>query len=207
MGHDLLVVLIDVLRLVGVAVALLGAVITAPSGTHQLVSSVLDVMRRSGRFVMRHLPWHHRRDVNIQITPAGATSTARVGFATATSGSAWSPDDPIDEKIERLRKRTEALSTEIEQLRTEHRNDVAVLRTELDRLKADHQGQLAALRAEQAARDRQAAKIDATGLPLIGLGIVLTGWPDQWLPTALAAFFLFAVAVVVASTLKRRSIR
>jgi hypothetical protein len=208
MRHDLPVVLIGVVRFVGIGVALLGAFVTAPAGSQRLARDLLNTARRVGRTILRHLPWYHH---SVSVHVPSIHGTAAMGLPTVTisaSASVWSPNAPVAEQIERLRLRTDRLATELERLRDDHRKEVQDLRQQIEALQADHEHALAALRAELEGRERLAAQIDATGLPLIGLGIVLSGWPDRWLPTWWAAFLLFlALVVVVQVILKRRSAR
>jgi hypothetical protein len=127
------------------------------------------------------------------------------GNLTVTAeGWTWIPDAPLPEQIERLRQRTEVLSDRINRVRQEYRQDLDALRASLNAAIAQHQQELDALRTLHQQRERQAAKFDAAGLPLIGVGIAMTGLPNQAVQFWWISGLLFAItAVVLISTFNR----
>jgi hypothetical protein len=97
---------------------------------------------------------------------------------TAT-GSAWPENGPMAEQMEVLRKRTERLATDLARLRTDNTEMISSLRAELNTAKAEHSKAVAATGKDLIGAKGRQPQIDAGGLPLIAIGIVLLGLPDQ----------------------------
>jgi len=108
----------DVNRWVGVGIAVVGAVVVAPSGTRLLVQAAWVWLRRQGvrtrGQLARFLPFL-RRDVNVQ----GVTASIGIGLGSVgtltVSGRAWHPTAPVDERIDALHQHI----TEVEGLLNE----------------------------------------------------------------------------------------
>jgi hypothetical protein len=195
---------VEAVRYVGVVVAVLGAFITAPSGTGLLVDDFAKGRRAVWQFVLRHIPWHHR-PATLNLSGHAVGSTSVVGNATVMAeGWAWMPGAPPAEQIERLRQRSEILSDRINQVRQQYRKDLDALRADLTAALGQHQQQLDSLRALHTQRERQAATFDAAGLPLIGVGIAMTGLPNQAVQHWWISGLLFAItALVLIATINR----
>ncbi|MHA7291311.1 hypothetical protein ACX80V_16935 [Arthrobacter sp. MDT3-24] len=120
----------------------------------------------------------------------------------------WGPDSPLEQRINMLLSRIEGLSAQLENAKSE-------LTARLDR----HEQKLANLtRAIHEARQElhqliianedRAAQVDAFGLPIIGLGIFLSGVPEDlaaipWLGIALTALSIVLTIVVCVLGIRR----
>lgn len=171
----------DVNRWVGVGIAVLGAVVVAPSGTRLLVRSAWVWLRRQGARtrgqLARFLPFL-RRDLNVQ----GVTASIGVGLGVGTltgSGRAWHPTASVDERIEALHQHI----TEVEGQLIEVSQQLSQETSKRERALAELEAGLSAKTAELCRlleeQEHRAARVDARGLPVIALGIVLSGIPDQ----------------------------
>jgi hypothetical protein len=107
------VTLVDVLRVVGVVAALIGAIATAPSGFVVSVrgtrAAVLVVYARAWSVAQRLLRVPCHQTVSPVGIPAGMTST-RTLETIKTSAYPWYPNEPVAERIERLRTRIDEIA-------------------------------------------------------------------------------------------------
>lgn len=112
--------------------------------------------------------------------------------ATATAKPGWDQRASLEARVSRLHELMDQAYEEIGKVRQEARNGIAELRQVVEQ----HAGELrAAHQAHQeshAAEQRQAARADARGLWPVGLGIVMTGIPDE-LAALTPLGWLFAV--------------
>jgi hypothetical protein len=192
----------DVIRWAGVSVGVFGALIVAPTGVllvlqdaRALVLAVWSAIRNAwDRFILR------------KKKPAPAVyATGGVAAAKATVGGALvvrHHGAPVDEQLRLLWDEVDRLGGLIRKVDegSKGRDEAAaaMIGRESDARRR--------LRAELAARherdERQSARVNARGLPLIGLGIVMTGIPDGlatwawvgWLFIAAAGLLVIAVA-------------
>ncbi|MDP9416367.1 MAG: hypothetical protein M3P48_00670 [Actinomycetota bacterium] len=192
--------LLAVCKVVGVVLALLGSFLVTPDGTRQLGvfiwRQLLKPVRATRVAVMRLLGW--TRPVPLATAPESSApaspSSLRVSFAASLQ---WNDSAPADERDERLR--VFALRLEERLYSVEQRlhvgltgaerglHDVAtqVERSRLSLLEAlDQQG-------------RRTARVNAYALPVIGLGVVLSGIPELLVAWPPLAVLVLVVAVVV----------
>jgi hypothetical protein len=184
----------DWIRWAGVAVGMIGAVVVAPAGTLVIVGQAAAAARRMLTWarskLARWIPWL-RRDATVH----GVTATAHLsagGGAVATGRASVYGGSP-EQQIAQLREELQEIWGELREARSEARDNHAALSARVDRetgqLRSEHQALTEELKAER----RRDAQIDARGLPLIGLGILLAGVPDGlavvgWLGWAVVAF-------------------
>jgi hypothetical protein len=149
---------------------------------------------------VRRLIGRQHKDVRVLLADSVGMSDA-LGHATITaSGWVWAPNASPAHQAELLRERTEILDARISALRVDHAKILDQLRTDVSLRLTEHRDALTSLRHAHDAAEQQATKIDANGLPLIGVGILLTAWPDGLLWTWLSWTLLGVAAVVVGST-------
>lgn len=168
----------------GVLTAIAGAMITAPAGARRLIKSTgtrigyaakrahssIDAIWR----LLRHKSEAHSATVN----PPSAVALAGVGTVSVSARS-WSPGASVDQRIEALHQHI----TDVEKDLAELKQQVSVNRADSegrvnelrDTLKTD----LAELHQMLATQRQEAASVDARGIPVIVLGVFLSGVPDH----------------------------
>jgi hypothetical protein len=156
------VFLADVINWVGVAVGVLGAVIVAPSGFSELVQQVVAIVRRFFPSKPKH------------ITGSG---TATLGSLRARGyGYVGMPSGLSDhELLNHLAQRVESLSKTLLEVQRQSDDRHDELRREISRIEAGGQRSEAEIRKLIHDTERQNARFNARGLPLIALGTVMTG--------------------------------
>lgn len=123
-------------------------------------------------------------------------------------GEAWTelPDGPVEDQIDTLRRRTDSLRESISYVRTHHGELIRTVRQHLDESNTEHREAITALQKLHDEREVRDAQIDAGGLPLIGLGILLLGLPEQAVRQWLVWIALLALTTVMLTlTVWRRS--
>jgi hypothetical protein len=208
------VTLVESVRLVGVVAGVLGALITAPAVTKGLASllaqggaAVVQCARRAGTWVLRPLPWYHQSQ---DLRPPGITGEANVGNANVVltaEGEVWKPDDPVDERIEELRRRIERVSQRLANVREDLIGKIDEVRASLNAEIVRLDGEIEKLRARHVRAQQEAIQLDAAGVPVIGAAIPLTSLPDKWVGhwgSAALLFALVAAALLNAFVQRRR---
>lgn len=178
--HDAGPTLADGIRWSGIIVACAGALVAAPGGVARIRDGIMDTAWKLWRRLLgqlaRVLPWLGK-DANVP--PATARGSVRIPTPRISGrGWVWNENDPDAQKIDALRRQILELWEELSRAQQQARAGTEALRTELMRdlaaLRADHHAVIQQHEQEK----RQDAQIDARGLPLVALGIVLTGVPD-----------------------------
>jgi hypothetical protein len=178
----------EVNRWVGVTIALVGSVVVAPDGTRLLWSSSWARLRHQGFraqvWLARKLPFlapyvlRNLRFASSIVMGAGGEGINFPRSVAVADERPWPTAASVGARIEALRQYVaeieERLDDAVRWLGDEARVRTVAIR-ELDRKLADA---TADLRRLAETRDRQAAVVDARGLPVIGLGIVLSGVPE-----------------------------
>lgn len=157
------------------------AVVVAPSGTRVLVRSAWVWLRRQGARtrgqLARFLPFL-RRDLNVQ----GVTASIGVGLGVGTStgsGRAWHPTASVDERIEALHQHMTEVEGQLNEVSQQLSQETSKRERALAELEAGLRAETAELCRLLEEQEHRAARVDARGLPVIALGIVLSGIPDQ----------------------------
>jgi hypothetical protein len=207
---DELSLLIAVNRWVGVAIALVGSVVVAPDGTRLLWRSAwVWSLRQLGRLLPRRLfAWS-------LISGAGGGGISFDWPIPPTIPREWTPDAPVDERIEALRQHLTEIEARLDEAIKRLRTETSSRKVAINELNRTLRAETAELRRLVEERDRHAAVVDARGLPVIGIGIVLSGVPEAlaalpwhlgWLvPTLGVAAAVTAVSHAVRQYFLRRS--
>jgi septal ring factor EnvC (AmiA/AmiB activator) len=184
--------------------AVAGTVVTAPMGARHIVQSVSAVVRAAGRrlwgWLARWVPWLRRRPITREIKQAQETWSA-LAPTLASVDLSWDEEAPPQAQIQRLREQIADVLGEVNRVSQHREADLARVRERLERLVAELRGRLDELERRFAAAERQAALIDARGLPLIGFGILLTGIPEELACFAPLGWSLCVIAVVATALL------
>jgi hypothetical protein len=157
------VFLADVINWVGVAVGVLGAIIIAPSGFSELARQLLAAARR----ILLRRP----KNVTVSAGLASASALAAQGYAHVT----MSTDLPDHELVHQLVLRVNELSKQAVNFQQESNRRHDEITREIRRIEAGGQRTEAEIRKLISEAERQNARFNARGLPLIALGIVMTG--------------------------------
>ncbi len=195
--------LADWVRRVGVAAAVVGTAVAAPEGTARLWRWINGPVRwawwKVRPWLARHLPFLPRSAAVYPKTAGGAAVVGAAGMRA--TGSVGNPDAPLEDQVRLLHEQmTEfhaLIFTETDKARQEAREGDAELRQMIER----HAGELRALheahQAAHVAAGRQAARVDARGVVLLGLGVVMTGVPDGLARFAWLGWLVIAGALAV----------
>lgn len=197
--------LADITRYIGVSVAFVGAVVVSPAGTALLVRSLAAQVRRRAEVVRGRLgkwiPWF-RRTHTLEVHDAAHGHSAG-SLSLSGTGRGWQPDASPEEKIERLRQWFEELATRLQKTEQGIREERDARSQAISEVTAELRAVSETLQAEIAASETRSAMTDARALPVVGLGVVLSGIPEVFasLPVVLwglvmAASVVIAVGVV-----------
>lgn len=191
---------------VGVVVAVVGAVIAAPGGTKLLLGSLgqkaVAAVRRLCEWVARLLPVLRKRRLIREAregTVAGDTASLTV---SAPSGRLWIPSESVDKRIEALRTYLQAVEAKLAAVERLLDKETAARTGAVDRLDATLQRAIADLWRALAEQEHKTARVDARGLPVIAVGIVLSGLPEllaHWIYPLGWIWPLFAIVVAAAA--------
>jgi hypothetical protein len=187
----------DWIRWVGVTLAIVGTVVAAPKGTLLIVSQTFNAGRWLSGLIRRTMARILRRRRQ-SVSGLGGVAMAKMSGAGTLSaiGSVWSSSESVEQKIERLRGQIGEVRQAVNEARQEARQNHSALSARLDQEADALRAADKALTDRLEAEGRQAARIDARGVVLIGLSVVLTGIPDGLAAVAWVGWFVIAVAAV-----------
>ena len=192
--------LVDTVRVVGVAVAMIGAFVTAPSGFRELLNRGRPVRG----FFARWIPTLREHAAIRTKTVVGVAIIA--GGVVTVDGWASEPDATIERRIELLGEHIDFLQQQLNHHQTATGQRFDELRTELQAVTVELRSAVDELgRRLDLTRD-EAEKVDADGLPLIAVGILLGGLPDHWVaqPAVASLLIVLAFGIVALLVLARR---
>jgi predicted RNase H-like nuclease (RuvC/YqgF family) len=101
-----------------------------------------------------------------------------LGATITASGHVWRPTAPINERIETLRTHITEVEGHLNEVAHKLRQETSSRDEAIAELDRTLKAETAELRRLLEEKDREMARIDARGLPLIGYGIVLSGVPE-----------------------------
>jgi len=172
----------DWVRRSGVAVAIIGTAVAAPEGTALIWRWVKGAAGRArgwlaSTWLVHVLPFL-RKSATLHGVAAHLRAEAGVG-AVATGVAGWDATASLEGKVDRLHDQMQWVFAEIEKVRQEARDGVAGLRQVVEQQADELRTAQQAHQAAHAAAQRQAAQVDARGVVLIGVGVIMTGIPDE----------------------------
>ncbi len=171
----------------GIAIAIVAAFSASPRGSWQMAaSSARWIARRISaglHFLARFLPFL-RREVTI---PVGtATGTLHVHVGAIGEAEVWTPSASVEEKIEALRGLVSETRQKVHELSARVDAEAKLLRSEIAESEQHLLQGMADLRAQVDRANQDAATIDARSLPVIAVGILFAGAPEElarmWFP-------------------------
>lgn len=186
----------DVARWVGVVLAIVGTIVTAPDGTRRVVGECSRWLHHQARRVhgqlARWVPWLRRSQVVKVATVAGSASVSGA-LSARVSGFGWDPSRPVDERIEKLRTQVLRLYDEIGRLDQGLREEKDARQRAVGELGQALRAEIRQLTDRIDEQENKASEIDARGLPVLTLGIVIGGLSEEigriplWLAVVLLA--------------------
>jgi hypothetical protein len=117
----------------------------------------------------------------------------------------WAESEPLEAKVEQLRSGLEQVAQQILDVRRDAQAADAELRVALAQVSGDLRTVGASLNSRMDAADQRAAKIDSRGIVLLGASVILTGIPDGlariawvgWLTVGVAVFLLLGILLAL----------
>ncbi len=195
----------DLCRWVGVAIAVVGSVVVAPAGAGLLWRTASDWMRErldvARAWLSRFLPFL-RRHHQVVITDGIATGSG-VGTPKVTAyGAGFSGSGTLEARIDLLQQQLGVVQGRLSELDRSLQQEVADRQQALACLEELLRSGVTQLRLRLEKQQQQAAVVDARGLPVLGLGIVLSGIPNEIsdIPFGLGwAFPVFGIGAAIAA--------
>jgi hypothetical protein len=191
--------LADMLRVEGVVVALVASFLAAPAATRhmwdrfkQLLSKARQLVSSVAKSLWRWLTGGAR---TVQVHPLNMAFEGEAAMpvtASVTTSWAVNANDDIALRVERLESRMGEVNERLTLLDAKVQAEATERHKAIDYLIGRFSEDVQLVRDKIAAREGDALRVDATALPVIGLGIVLTGIPDF-----LAAFTLLGVVAFI----------
>lgn len=198
-----------IVKYAGLLIAVIGCIIVAPIG-HVVADIRAGVHKKGGLIraaLARKFP-RFRRTITAQAGTAIASSIAARATVTTTS-TVWSPDDPADERIERLRKDFLRLEERHNDLVRQIAKEKADQEQALSDLERRLLGETEKLREIIEEKERESVEIDGRGFWPILVGLILTNTASEvaYLPWLAWLSMLVSAAVtglVIKQTLRWR---
>lgn len=206
-GNQLGVTEADWVRWVGVITAIVGSVVAAPSAGVLIIRQAAAGAWAGFRWLLRQVPLVKHLPFLRPATSKTAHGQAEGGMrlsGTADGLAVAGPMTPTAEQLEMLWSAISRLYEKINQVSQDAQQRDADLAKRLDTAVAELRTTHQATRSQWEEERRRAVRIDARGLPLIGLGVLMTGLPDGlatwhwlgWLVIAVAVILMVWLAVV-----------
>lgn len=183
----------DFIRWIGVAVAVVGAILATPDG----VASVWRwVKQRHGKvltFARRLL----RRPRSVTLSGGAILGAMTVGGRVhASKWRAWLPHTNVDQRIEILHEQVDFLVERVDDVRRQVDRARDDLQKSIKEAEARVAKQVRDLASDVHGERSQSSRVDARGLGPIALGIVLTGLPDELASYAWVGYAFIAGSVI-----------
>lgn len=183
----------DVIRWVGVTVAVAGVALATPDGIAAAWRAVKNWHRRAGALARRLL---RRPGQDVSMAGMTAMTMTMAGKGYAERWQPWREDAREDEKIDILHMQVDIVHQQIGELRSQIERTADDLRKEIREAEGRVVGQLQQLASEMRGERSQASRVDARGFGPIACGIFLTGLPDELAAVAVVGWAAVAGAVV-----------
>ncbi len=188
-------------RWIGVSITLVGAFIVSPAATVALIGRwqrrTVQAMRRVEDAVRRVI----RRPRTIDLAVHDSVAVLGTASATLTAhgmASGQAPDPSVEGRVDRLEKRADAMDAQVAEVTTRADADRAAFREGLGQAREEQRAGTDRLHARLDQAERQAVEVDAAALPVVALGVLVSGSsPDAHrLPLVLWALLLVAAVTL-----------
>jgi hypothetical protein len=204
--------LTNLVRGTGVVVAVVASCLAAPEATRRYWEVARNWTVRIARagFVQGTVAtvWVKRqwdrlvRRRNVVVVGKAIHASAGLGVTASatTSGTIVLPVDPsapLHERVERLEQHIATLKALHEQNKEAIAKEAADRRQALQQVTERIEREVAAIRGQIATMEQKALLVDASAVPVIGLGIVLTSIPDVIARSSTWTGLIIAAALIV----------
>lgn len=184
LGH--IVILEGIIKWAGVAIGVAGVVLSSPDGTKQLARAIWTSIKK--RF---------RRQRQEASASASFSGTGTIGISSAVKAElGWTDNTSLDRRIDILKSLIDGLNQRLSDAELKIGSRLDGHDELIRRLRADLESAEQSLHKRIDTNEEKAARIDAMGLPVIGLGIFLSGVPGE-----LASVPPLGVGLTIASVL------
>jgi hypothetical protein len=194
--------LANMLRIEGVVVALVASFLAAPAATRHMWARIKlevgSVRRRVGSGLHRLRLWlTRRREVQLNDAATAEEALSMVPVSSSLDLSwAVNAEDDLKLRVERLEQRMGQVNERITMLQGTVRAEAAERREAIDDLARRLSDEVQSVRNKIIAAEENALRVDATALPVIGLGIVLSGIPELIARSTAWTLLVFMVALI-----------
>lgn len=185
------------LRVVGVLISVVGAFLVAPEATKLMLRRSRAGLARAGRHVGEYLGLIHPAATGPAIHVASVVQGSGAGTGTVTGTGTGGPPPTTEERVRLLETRVGAIDELLARTRHEAARDRDQQRHALVEARQAMQERLDALNGRLDNAEAAAVETDARALPVVGVGIFLSGLsPDlARVPVVGIPVMLLAVAV------------
>lgn len=204
-----------VLKCTGVVLGMVGAALSSPLGVKhglgkfgQKAGVVLDKLDALDKRVEAYLRKVFRRPgktpATQEIAVPGIASLEGFGTLQAT-GFAWTPGADLETRVEQLRLRMDYLTTQMDRRFEETLQTIQDHELELQKLRQLWEELLREVRDRWDENERKTARVQAHGLPVIAVGIFLSGVPKELSDIPVLGWLALVAAGVLTTLCVRES--
>lgn len=183
----------DVLRWIGVSVAVTGVILATPDGIASAWLTLKNGHRQAWTTAKRILRLPGR---SVSVGGLTAKAMAMAGHGYVDVWQPWREEAYDPTKIDILHKQVVMLKGRIDELRKQADRTADQLRREIHEAESRVTGHIQQLTGEFRNQRTQSSRVDARGLGPIALGIVLTGLPDELASVEPLGWLIAAVAII-----------
>jgi len=181
-------------------------------------NGVALIATRASRWFVNGARWITKRVAELRGKSSSVTALAGTAESTSSANAAlvqikpgWDRNAPIDVRVDFVHEEVSEVRRDVEQLRRDSGERHSRLDQKVESLANEIRTDLRELTERVERAERNAARVNAWGFPLIGLGIVMTGVPGGladvppvgWLFVVLAGA-LAAIGIVAVACLSVR---
>lgn len=183
----------DVLRWIGVSIAVAGVALSTPDGIASAWLTLKDRCLRTWATAKRIL---RRPGGSVIVGGVTAKAMAMAGRGYVDVWQPWREEAWEPTKIDILHKQVVILKRQIDELRRQADRTADELRKEIHEAEGRVTGHIRQLTGKLRSQRTQSSRVDARGLGPIALGIILTGLPGELANIQPLGWLIAAVAII-----------
>ncbi|WP_454859089.1 hypothetical protein [Promicromonospora soli] len=190
----------DFTRWLGIVIAVVGALVANPEATGHAWGSFWGTVGQAivwaRTLLARIIPWLKAKPSGQHVVPGGIAG-ALPGLTGHMRGMVdWRKDATVEEKVAVLDQRTRAMDKELGELQQALTRTNERLRAELAEKVGELRRETEELRGDVRALESDRVKLDASALPIIVLGVLVTGIAPDAVRVQLWAWWLLLLLAV-----------